>query len=133
MEFDWVSETNWVYEKTFSVPSSFRDRDRVVLNLDGVDTVADVLLNGRNVGTVDNMFARHRFDVKELLRFEGKSNHLVLAFESPVKYAEREFEHHKANRYIVPPEKLWQYMNGHSHANFIRYLILRRNMSSSFL
>ncbi len=58
-DFGWVAETNWIYEKTFFVPESFRNYQRVVLNFDGIDTVADVLLNNRNIGNTENMFVRY--------------------------------------------------------------------------
>ncbi len=62
---------------------------------------------------------RYRFDVKDHLR-TGEMNRLTVAFKSPVKYAEEEFEQHKNNRYIVPLEELPEYFNGFSHPNFIR-------------
>lgn len=49
-------------------------RDKQVLVLHGVDTLADVLLNGRLLGTVDNMFVRHRFDVKGVLEVAARRN-----------------------------------------------------------
>lgn len=57
-----MGRQNWVYERGFVLPKEFsaaRNSDRrVVLNFDGLDSVADVLLNDRNVGSADNMFVR---------------------------------------------------------------------------
>jgi len=58
LNFGWISEQNWIYEKTFEVPHEFNSKERVVLTLEGVDTVADVILNGKHLATVDNMFVR---------------------------------------------------------------------------
>lgn len=40
----------------------------VFLVLHGVDTVADVTLNGYHLGSTDNMFVRYRFDVRNILQ-----------------------------------------------------------------
>jgi len=40
----------------------------VVLVCEGLDTVANVTVNGVPVGAVDNMFIRHVFDVKSVLK-----------------------------------------------------------------
>ncbi len=37
------------------------------LVFEGIDTVADIYLNGKHIGTVDNMFIRHSFCVKDSL------------------------------------------------------------------
>lgn len=62
---------------------------------------------------------RYRFDVKAHLLF-GRRNNLTVAFRSPVQHAKYQYEQHKQTKYIVPPEEIYPYMNGHSHVNFIR-------------
>mgnify|MGYP003310629848 CR=1 FL=1 len=63
----------WLYTKAFStaaVPGE--DGSKAELVFDGIDTLADVFLNGEKIGETDNMFLRHRFDVTEkLLRGEN--------------------------------------------------------------
>lgn len=57
----------------------------------------------------------------DLLRYDsGAVNKLTVAFESPVLYANRSFEHHRKSLYTVPPETLPENMRGENHANFIR-------------
>ena len=58
VDYRWVGRTNWVYQTTFKPNQDLKSFERIVLNLEGVDTVADVLLNGQLVGRTDNMFAR---------------------------------------------------------------------------
>ena len=62
---------------------------------------------------------RYRFDVTERVNRE-KLNSLVVAFESPVNYAEKKYIEHKRSHYIVPPECVPENNNGECHANFIR-------------
>ena len=52
----------WLYTKTFSCPSR-EPGERAVLVFDGIDTLADVFLNGEKVGEADNMLIPHEFDV----------------------------------------------------------------------
>lgn len=67
IDLAWVGMENWIYEKTFWVPAEFQDVEEVVIHLEGVDSVADVILNNKLVGSTDNMF----------VRYVTKSNNLV--------------------------------------------------------
>ena len=57
----------WLYEKAFEAPA-VADGGRAVLVFDGIDTLADVFLNGVRIGETDNMLVAHRFDVTERLK-----------------------------------------------------------------
>ena len=52
-----------MYSDLLDIPGQAID-----LVLFGVDTVADVFLNGYLVGSTDNMFVRYKFNVKPTLR-----------------------------------------------------------------
>ena len=55
----WIEERDWQYTRTFDLeclPASAQ------LVFDGLDTYADIYLNGTLLGTADNMFIRHSFD-----------------------------------------------------------------------
>lgn len=45
----------------------------VAITFHGLDTVADIVLNGKVIGSTNNMFVRWTFDVKELLNGVGVS------------------------------------------------------------
>jgi len=51
-----------------SVSADVLSDPAVVLVCEGLDTVANVTVNGVTVGAVDNMFIRHVFDVKSVLK-----------------------------------------------------------------
>jgi len=80
----WVAESDWEYRRTFAVDADLLAEERIFLVCDGLDTLAQVTLNGQLVGKTDNMFRQYRWDVKPLLR-EGE-NELVILFRSPVQY-----------------------------------------------
>jgi len=85
LKVQWVVESGWEYRKFFDAGERIRGRDRVVLALDGLDTIAEILLNGRRISRVDNMFRSWRIDVKRLLH-PGR-NELLVRFDSPVSRA----------------------------------------------
>lgn len=58
-------------------------RDAALLILEGLDTYADIYLNGSLLERTDNMFVGYTLPVKEVLR-KGE-NHLQILFHSPVK------------------------------------------------
>jgi beta-mannosidase len=80
----WVSESGWEYRRTFIPDASVTTHDRVFLACDGLDTLAEVSLNGHLLGKSDNMFRLYRWDVTGLLR--PGENELAISFSSPVDY-----------------------------------------------
>jgi beta-mannosidase len=79
----WVEKEDWEYRKVFRVPASMLKQDAVVLELEGLDTYADIFLNGQKILEADNMYLGYEIDVKDLLK-KGK-NELLVYFHSPVK------------------------------------------------
>lgn len=57
-KYKWVGRENWIYEKTFFVDSKFKEFENVVIHFEGLDTVADILLNNHRIGGAENMFVR---------------------------------------------------------------------------
>ena len=79
----WVENEDWVYKTTFNVTDEQLSRDAALLILEGLDTYADIYLNGSLLERTDNMFVGYTLPVKEVLR-KGE-NHLQILFHSPVK------------------------------------------------
>lgn len=79
----WVENEDWMYRTSFVVDEQQLSRDAAVLEMDGLDTYADVFLNGALILRSDNMFVGHKVQVKPVLR-KGV-NQLLVRFRSPVK------------------------------------------------
>lgn len=79
----WVENEDWMYRTSFVVDEQQLSRDAAVLEMDGLDTYADVFLNGALILRSDNMFVGHKIEVKPVLR-KGV-NRLLVRFRSPVK------------------------------------------------
>ncbi len=76
----WVGRRDWTYERELPAPALAQEQTDLVF--DGLDTVAEVSLDGRLLGTVRNMHRSYRFDVT------GLSGRLSVRFVSA--YAEAE-------------------------------------------
>lgn len=85
----WIEHWQWNYRKSFYIPEEF-DINNAFLEFDGIDTYAEIYLNGRKIGkpnapTVSNMFLKYSFNVSEMLKL-GSENVLEVKFV-PVKDA----------------------------------------------
>ena len=79
----WVEKEDWLYRTVFTVTADQLKSDAVWLTFEGLDTYADVYLNGSLLLKADNMFVGHKLAVKDVLR-EGE-NRLMIRFRSPVE------------------------------------------------
>ena len=77
----------WLYTRTFDAPAVPADGSRAVIVFGGIDTLADIFLNGRKIGEAENMFIEHRFTVTDSLK-KGR-NTLQVLLRSPF-YASQE-------------------------------------------
>ncbi|MGC9454431.1 MAG: beta-mannosidase [Phycisphaerae bacterium] len=83
----WVGRADWVYSRDFDIPEEFLKHRRILLQCEGLDTLADIKLNGRRVAKTDNMFRKWEFDVGDLLREGG--NTIEITFASAQRYIEK--------------------------------------------
>ncbi len=81
-EQHWIGRCAWTYATTFPAPPA---ADRHELVLGGVDTVADVWLNGERLAELRNEHRTHRLDVTGQLLGE---NRLELRFVAQADWAE---------------------------------------------
>lgn len=79
----WVDKEDWVYKTTFEVDPDLFAKENITIVFEGLDTYADVTLNGESLFKADNMFREWRADVKALLKEKG--NELQVFFHSPIK------------------------------------------------
>ncbi len=79
----WVEDENWDFRKTFNVTADQLHYGDALLQLEGLDTHADVFLNGSRILRSENMFVGHEVSVRHLLQ-EGE-NKLYIRFYSPVQ------------------------------------------------
>jgi len=88
----------WCYERRFPTPEHRQDQ-KVFLWFGGIDCLADIWLNGKKIGSPENMFIEHSFDVTGLLNAgTGEDNELQVILRSAVLEAQNFRVHSLAGR-----------------------------------
>ena len=94
-DVQWVGGRDWEYRRTFRLERTHPAlaAERVELVFEGLDTFAEVRLNGREVGRADNMFIPWRFRLPEGALRPGR-NTLQVRFASVEGKIQRRREAH---------------------------------------
>ncbi len=66
-ESQWIEDVEWTFSRTFNLDDT-QDLSRAELRFGGIDTFADVYLNGQKILTSDNMFVPYSIDVSAVLK-----------------------------------------------------------------
>ncbi len=81
---------DYVYQRAFTVTEAQLAHAHVELVCEGLDTLAHVSLNGREIAFADNMHITWMWDVKEQLH--AGENTLEIRFDSPILYCAKKAE-----------------------------------------
>jgi beta-mannosidase len=76
----WVGTRSWTYRTQFQTPP-ISHQSKAELVFDGLDTFAEVRLDGKLILTSSNMFISHRVNIKEALKCPGQHD-LEISFDS---------------------------------------------------
>ncbi|KAH9927208.1 glycoside hydrolase family 2 protein [Epithele typhae] len=111
-DVQWVGEAAWTFKTTFTATPAELAAQNVDLVFEGLDTFADVELNGKHILKNESQFVSHRVPVKDDLK--AGDNTLVLKFESAFrKGREIESQHEKF--------KLWNGDSSRLHVRKAQY------------
>lgn len=80
----WIERKIWVYRTEFDRPENSGDAD-IFLSFEGLDTLAEVFVNGEAVAISENMFVP--VSVKLTGKLKGRGNVVVVRFDPVVEYA----------------------------------------------
>lgn len=81
-----LMEEDYIFERQFSYEKEKKEAG-VKLLFEGLDTVAEVSLNGKEVGRTDNFYCSYEMDVTDCVKEE---NTLTVKILSPVNYIRKE-------------------------------------------
>lgn len=84
-----LMEQDYEYETEFACGHEIQEYERVFLRFEGIDTLADIFLNGVFIGTAENMHRTWEYAVKDSI-LPGK-NKLTVRLHSPLKYIRSRF------------------------------------------
>lgn len=83
----WVAEKDWEYRRTFIIEDALINHEHIELVCDGLDTIAEISINGTPIASRDNMFCQQRLPVKHLLT--PGENEIRVILRSPVNFVRR--------------------------------------------
>lgn len=96
-DVQWIDKVDWEYKTSFTVEKELLQKDIIELDFKGLDTYADVSVNGSLVLKADNMFREWKANVKEYLK-EGE-NELHILFRSPIVEGIKKYD---AQGFVIP-------------------------------
>lgn len=85
-----IMDNDFVYKRIFTAEEALFGCDEILLHFDGIDTLADVYLNGVLLGSPCNMHRIWEFEVSDIL--QSGENELKVIIYSPTKYIKEENE-----------------------------------------
>lgn len=83
-QVQWIGDTDWEYRYTFNADPQLLKEAKQFLVCDGLDTLAEVSLNGKLLGKADNMYRQWKWDVTGALK--NGNNEVNILFYAPVAY-----------------------------------------------
>lgn len=85
-ELQWIGEKDWEYRAEFHISEEMLRKDVVEIIFYGLDTYADININGYDVLSANNFFRTYRLDCKQWLKEGNNAIHIV--FQSAEKMTE---------------------------------------------
>ncbi|GHU89227.1 beta-mannosidase [Spirochaetia bacterium] len=79
-----VFDNDYAFSRSFIVDPDTQHHDKVLLHCDGLDTLAEIRVNGVMIDKTNNMHRSYVFDVKDIL-IPGE-NRIEIIFRSPARY-----------------------------------------------
>lgn len=90
---------DYEFSRTFVAAEDILKEEKIILVCEGLDTLADIYINGQKAGSADNMHRTWKLDVKEF--FHSGENQIRIVFRSVFKYIEAyEYEDNKEIHYV---------------------------------
>ena len=81
-KIEWVEHDDWTYRRSFELSEELLASEALEMVFEGVDTFAEIELNGKVIGSTENMFMSYRFNVKGIAKAR---NELVVRISSPTE------------------------------------------------
>ena len=81
-KLQWIGEKNWTYRCDFVPKKGILNKKNQVIYFEGIDTYADIFLNGNKILSSNNMFHPWEAEISDLLK-DGK-NELEICFRSAI-------------------------------------------------
>ena len=96
------------YKMTFDIPGSFL-KERILLHFGAVDQIADVSINGRNVGHHEGGYLAFTYDITDVIKRDSKNVLEVTATDTlSHHYPYGKQRHKRGGMWYTPVSGIWQ-------------------------
>lgn len=85
-----LMEQDFTYKTTVYIDDDFLNQQAIYLRCEGLDTIADITVNGKKIAHVENMHRTWEFDMKDALKLGD--NVLEVYFYSPLRYIRKAYQ-----------------------------------------
>ncbi|NLZ46592.1 MAG: glycoside hydrolase family 2 protein [Clostridiales bacterium] len=79
-----ISNDDFEFKKTFEISNGLFEKEKITLTFYGIDTLCEIFLNGKSLGTTNNMHRTWVFDIKDTVVLG--TNRLRVLTKSPNKF-----------------------------------------------
>ena len=79
VRLQWIGERAWTYQREIVIPEAFLNHETMLLRCEGLDTLAGIRLNGKELGRTDNMFRTWEFKLNGIAK--AGANRLEIRFD----------------------------------------------------
>ncbi len=83
---EWIEDRSWWYCRKVETRKDWLKADKVELKMTGLDAMADIFVNGKYLGQHLSTFRPFIYDIKDLLKENGKKNVIVVRLTSGLEY-----------------------------------------------
>ena len=80
-DLHFIRDSDFTYINEFFVDDDLFSSEELLLEFDGIDTFAEIYLNGQLLGRCDNMFLQYVYSVKDVVK-KGKNSLIVKMFST---------------------------------------------------
>ena len=87
--FRWIEDYSWEFATSIVITQEDLKKEFVEIEFPGIDTYAEIFLNGQQIGFAQNAFRPYRFEVKNKLKIG--ENQLRVVFYPPVLYHRKNY------------------------------------------
>lgn len=112
-QFQKLAEKDYEYRCVFQVDSKFISKKKQFIVFEGIDTIAEIYLNGHELAATDDMHRIYRFAIDEKVVLGV--NELYIKFYSPMEYIRKQHEEHPLPEFnTASPHGFSQIRKAHS-------------------
>ncbi len=85
-KLQWISKADWEYKINFDINETTYAKKHIEITFEGLDTYANIYLNGNQILIANNMFRTWVVDIKPFIK--RKANQLLIVFKSADRIAD---------------------------------------------